>query len=264
MVMSNDTTTTSVLGTAIRALGGDDFFVALETLIGHAVYFDNFLAIAYLGEQRPLVLSRRAASSLVHAEIEGRYASSLYVLDPFYSAHIARIPAGAYRLQDLSPDKFKTTSYYLEYYQKTTLIDEIAYFAYVANGWTINVCIGCDETSGRAFGKAAFRKAADMSDTVAALLEQHFRVRPIGERKSSQNVEEILIRELRLTHGIEVTARQAQIAVLLLRGHSSKSIARTLGISWQTVRVFRKQLYARCGVSSQAALFMLLMPLVRS
>jgi DNA-binding CsgD family transcriptional regulator len=35
-------------------------------------------------------------------------------------------------------------------------------------------------------------------------------------------------------------------------------------VSPQTVKVFRRQLYARCGISSQAELFALLLPLLTS
>ena len=55
---------------------------------------------------------------------------------------------------------------------------------------------------------------------------------------------------------------QAEVALLILRGHSSVSIGLRLGISPQTVKVFRKQLYRKCGISSQAELFALLVPLL--
>jgi DNA-binding CsgD family transcriptional regulator len=48
-----------------------------------------------------------------------------------------------------------------------------------------------------------------------------------------------------------------------LRGHSSVSIGLRLGLSAQTVKVFRKQLYRRCAISSQAELFALMLPLLR-
>jgi DNA-binding CsgD family transcriptional regulator len=53
------------------------------------------------------------------------------------------------------------------------------------------------------------------------------------------------------------------VALMILRGHSSMSIGLRLGVSAQTVKVFRKQLYARCGISSQAELFALMMPLLK-
>ena len=50
------------------------------------------------------------------------------------------------------------------------------------------------------------------------------------------------------------------VALLILRGYSTPSIGLRLGISAQTVKVFRKQLYQRCGISSQAELFSLMLP----
>ncbi len=44
---------------------------------------------------------------------------------------------------------------------------------------------------------------------------------------------------------------------LLLRGYSAKAAARELGISPETLRVHRKHIYAKLGVSSQGELFSL-------
>jgi DNA-binding CsgD family transcriptional regulator len=64
------------------------------------------------------------------------------------------------------------------------------------------------------------------------------------------------------THSISLTNRQAEVALLVLQGHSSSSIGLRLGISPQTVKVFRKQLYKKCNISSQAELFALITPLL--
>ena len=64
-------------------------------------------------------------------------------------------------------------------------------------------------------------------------------------------------------HGIHLSPRQAEVALLILRGHSTVSIGLRLGLSAQTVKVFRKQLYARCRISSQAELFALMLPLLK-
>jgi DNA-binding CsgD family transcriptional regulator len=52
-----------------------------------------------------------------------------------------------------------------------------------------------------------------------------------------------------------LTEREGEIAGLLLRGHSAKSIARDLRISPGTVRNHMKRIYAKLGVSSQSELF---------
>ncbi|WP_299668482.1 helix-turn-helix transcriptional regulator [uncultured Ruegeria sp.] len=250
------------VGNAIRTIGSDDFYPTLQALIEEAFDIDNFLVLGYQGEGKPSILFRRSQSAAVHAELESRYVPTLYVLDPFYSVHLEKYPSGSYRLRDISPDRFKTTNYFLEYYQKTTLLDEIAFIAYVKNGWTINVCVGRDETSGSLFGKGSLRQAKELAPCIGSLLERHFSTSELPPEEGFPSLDAILIERLEIHHEISITLRQAQVAVLLLRGHSSKSIAEELGVSWQTVRVFRRQLYARCNVSSQAELFALLTPLV--
>jgi DNA-binding CsgD family transcriptional regulator len=65
-----------------------------------------------------------------------------------------------------------------------------------------------------------------------------------------------------LRQGVKLSKRQAEVAILILRGHSSLSISLELGISPQTVKVFRRQLYSKCNISSQSELFHMMLPLL--
>ena len=85
-----------------------------------------------------------------------------------------------------------------------------------------------------------------------------------GSETDSESVIQRMVRLVAQTHGINLTNRQAEVALLVLQGHSSNSIGLRLGISPQTVKVFRKQLYKRCEVSSQAELFGLMLPMLSS
>ncbi len=71
----------------------------------------------------------------------------------------------------------------------------------------------------------------------------------------SERLKEALEKE----HGIRLSPRQAEVAMFILRGHSSISIGLNLSISTETVKVFRRQLYAKCNISSQAELFAMMM-----
>lgn len=51
--------------------------------------------------------------------------------------------------------------------------------------------------------------------------------------------------------------REAAVARLILQGHSSKVIARILGNSPETVKVFRKRIHTKLGLASSAELFSL-------
>jgi DNA-binding CsgD family transcriptional regulator len=55
-----------------------------------------------------------------------------------------------------------------------------------------------------------------------------------------------------------LTHRERQISQLLLRGHSSKSIARELRIAPGTVMVHKRNLFGKLGISSQYELFSML------
>jgi DNA-binding CsgD family transcriptional regulator len=60
-----------------------------------------------------------------------------------------------------------------------------------------------------------------------------------------------------------LTERERQISQLLLRGHSSKSIARVLDIAPGTVMVHKRNLFAKLNISSQYELFSLLIDALR-
>jgi DNA-binding CsgD family transcriptional regulator len=51
--------------------------------------------------------------------------------------------------------------------------------------------------------------------------------------------------------------REALVARLILQGHSSKAIARMLGNSPETVKVFRKRIHTKLGLATSAELFSL-------
>lgn len=54
-----------------------------------------------------------------------------------------------------------------------------------------------------------------------------------------------------------LSEREAEVARLILLGHSSKTIARILGNSPETVKVFRKRIHTKLGLASSAELFSL-------
>jgi DNA-binding CsgD family transcriptional regulator len=61
-----------------------------------------------------------------------------------------------------------------------------------------------------------------------------------------------------------LTDREVQTALLVLAGHSTKGIANEMGISPETVKVHRRNVYDKLGVSTQAALFALFLPTVQT
>jgi DNA-binding CsgD family transcriptional regulator len=133
--------------------------------------------------------------------------------------------------------------------------------AYPAPNVSLNICLGRDAASGQSFTAREVEVCHRIAPVVIAMAEKHWQGLS-ADPAAPGNVAAQLVRTLEDVHGIRLSPRQAEVALLILRGHSTVSIGLRLGVSAQTVKVFRKQLYARCGLSSQAELFAVMLPLL--
>lgn len=250
------------LAEAIRLIGQPGFEKAVWGLVRAVAAPDNLIILAYRNAGPPLALYRLTDHPQVFAELDCTYLAGAYRLDPFYDLHLSRAPAGAYRINDIAPDAFQRSRYFSEYYEQTTLIDEITFVALPQPGVTLNICLGRDASSGRAFSAKDFETCQRIAPVMAAITEAHW----ANLARAPGPVEDtpaLLADAARASHGIHLSPRQAEVALLILRGHSTVSIGLRLQLSAQTVKVFRKQLYARCRISSQAELFALMLPLLK-
>ena len=251
------------LANTIMALGTPSLPQHFSTLVKSLAAFDNLIIIAYHGEHRPAVLYREYTDPVVYLPMDSQYLGGDYLLDPFYREHLKGDVQGIRRLKDIAPDHFRRTHYYKNYYQQTTLLDEVAVFVNVTESDSITACLGRDRSSGKPFNHRELEKLHQYENTLSSLLKKHWQdYRFEGVSKAvPAPLEERLREALNQQHSIRLSPRQAEVALFILRGHSSLSISLHLEVSLQTVKVFRRQLYAKCCISSQAELFALLMPL---
>mgnify|MGYP000001550770 CR=1 FL=1 len=250
------------LAEVIRRQGRPGFESALHVWLHRCLQPDNLIVLAYRDAGPPQVLYRQTDAPQVFAQLDSIYLGGAYLLDPYHDLHVTRVATGAYRLRDVAPDAFHRSRYFLDYYQQTTLIDEITFVCYPRPDVSLNICLGRDGTSARLFSATEMEVAQRLSPVVAALAEAHWAgIDDLPHR--ADDVTGALVAAMASAHGIRLSPRQAEVALLILRGHSTASIGLRLGLSPQTVKVFRKQLYAKCNLSSQAELFALMVPLLR-
>jgi len=251
------------LAEVVRSIGNANFPEALSDFIGKTVPFDNLMIIVYHKDHNPEELYRESIDPLVYKAMESHYINAAYLLDPFYHMIRNGIQSGIHCIFDLAPDQFKQTSYFREYYYDTTLLDEFALFARLGHETTLTVCCGRDKTSGVKFNKTELKRIKSFEYILSAMCQQHWRkYQPKdGKDVSLPPVTNRLRARMKKEHNISLSPRQAEVALYILQGHSSLSISLNLNISKETVKVFRKQLYSKCNISSQAELFALLMPI---
>ncbi|WP_432455860.1 MULTISPECIES: helix-turn-helix transcriptional regulator [unclassified Agarivorans] len=252
------------LADLVCSLGSASFPEALSHFVGKLVNFDNLIIIVYHKDHTPEELYRESNNPQVYEKMQTHYLSGAYMLDPFYHVVCRGIQTGIHNIFDLAPDQFKHTSYFSEYYNQTTLIDEFALLARLGHESTLTACFGRDKVRGIPYSKVELKYIKSLENVLSALCSQHWKGYQPKEGKNvvlppvTERLRDAMTSQYRIT----LSPRQAEVAFYILQGHSSLSISLNLSISKETVKVFRKQLYSKCKISSQAELFALLMPVI--
>ncbi|WP_246149628.1 helix-turn-helix transcriptional regulator [Tritonibacter litoralis] len=246
------------LSHAITSLATVEFSQAIYDWLRRCFEIDNCTILAFYQTRQPELFFSHTNVKQVHERMERDYLSSIYLLDPFHDLHVDKAEDGLYRLRDCAPDHFHRNEYYAKYYGRTTMIDEICYHARVARGVSVQLCLGRDRSSGRSFSGRDMEVAQRISTIACGLMKKQWSNLSARGDYTNETLVKNLQKKLLEHREISLSKRQCEVALLILRGHSTISIGLRLGISPQTVKVFRKQLYRKCEISSQAELFSLM------
>ena len=227
---------------------------ALLTMMRALVRFDDVVIFAYRDKARPIDLFSTFDAQDHHIFVT-LYQAGPYLLDPFY--HTARVGrAGVLRMRELAPDRFFSSEYFRTYYSQTRLAEELGFFVPTADGVTVVVSLMRRERTG-GFPAAEFALLNDAEPFVAALVRRawgdlagRFAATGQGRGRRSEPVSEAD----RVWRKLNLTDREAAIIELVLQGHSSESIGLKLDISTGTVKVHRRNVYRKLGISSQIQL----------
>lgn len=212
-----------------------------------------------------LAFHRAAAPDVLHHTLEpagarhylDRYLAGPYLLDPLYQLAMADGRPTLCRFRDAQPDRFRASEYYRQYVERTHLRDEMDFLVEVDPGTTLALVVG---RRSRRFTQAELKRLELIEPTVRAAMQRTWELR--ASTSDAEAGREDFHRRLtdcfeRFGEGV-LTDRERQISQLLLRGHSSKSIARELDIAPGTVMVHKRNLFAKLDISSQYGLFSIL------
>ena len=236
-------------------LGGERMPSLLVSMLKTLVPFDNAVIVHYQGGEKPQVHYNDMPPLQRESQIEG-FVNGAFLLDPFYRAAIDRGIGGLHRLSNLAPEGFKKTEYYRSYFKFTKIKDEIGYIVHLDNKQFINISLGRLGLVQR-FNRSQLAILEDITPIIESICNLQWSSK---EKSSSNQVSQLpgkLDSALKCFGTAYLTDRETQVVQLFLHGHSTKSIAERLGISPETVKLHRKNSYAKLDVSSQAELFYL-------
>jgi DNA-binding CsgD family transcriptional regulator len=248
----------TMLGKSIDSLGNEIFPQILVDALKSLTDFDYSVVFAYYQSERPLCLFHTFSPSKRVVFVDD-YLKGPYLLDPFFKACERQVDTGLYRLRDIAPDRFYQSEYYRSYYIQTGLSEEICYTFYLSKGVAVVISLMRSGESSR-FSARQFALLESVAPIIVSLAQRHWHdvpdrfdlKTPAGEvheeRSLIENTVAVLFRR-------RITPRETQVVAQVLQGHSSESIAKNLGISVGTVRIHRRNIYAKLQISSQQELF---------
>ncbi|KQT54519.1 LuxR family transcriptional regulator [Aureimonas sp. Leaf454] len=226
----------------------------LQALLGSLSQFDEVVVFAYRGKDRPIELFSTFAPE-EYAVFVSLYQAGPYLLDPFYHQALAMRP-GAWRMRELAPDRFFSSEYRRTYYVQTGLAEELGYFVPCGGGISVVLSLMRKERSGT-FADREFALLRTAEPLVRALVQRSWGdLSPRFDREAhGKRLRRSPLRSTdQVWDAMNLTKREAAIVELVLQGHSSESIGLRLGISTGTVKVHRRNVYRKLGITSQTQL----------
>jgi DNA-binding CsgD family transcriptional regulator len=243
------------MGSLLDALDQSDFWLRLTRVLAQYVQFDSWVALRFSEHERPLVLDENQFDDGLPDPLCEDYLKGFYLLDPFFIAARESQRQGLILLDEVAPDRFKSTEYYQRYFRINIVEDEIQLNCRLEPDAMLCLSLG---SSLRRFSPAELALLSVLSQWIIPLMRQRWRHESQVHSKKSQP-EAMPVRnaiDFKL-HNASLSNRELEIARLLLSGFSTKGIAQRLEISAETVKVHRKHLYSKLSINSQSELFSL-------
>lgn len=246
------------LAATIDNLGARDFPSSLVAALKTITVFDNSVVFAYYKNEKPVCLYHTFPPRQQIIFVDD-YLKGPYLLDPFFKACERKVDVGLYRLADIAPDRFLQSEYYRSYYIQTGLSEEICYTFYIRDDVTIVISLMRSGENAK-FSARDFRQLDAVTPIIASLARKHWLKIPDrfgAEKIPGERIDErtVIDRTVSALFAKRITPRETQVVTQVLEGHSSDSIAKNLGIAVGTVRIHRRNIYAKLQISSQQELF---------
>lgn len=240
------------LARVFGALGQDTFWRALVDTLRLLVPLDNALvSLMQPGRVPRLLIDFDAQAQGDEHEELADYCAGMYLLDPFYLAACAGITDGLHTLDSVAPDQFQQSEYYLSYFRRVVGGDELQYLVNI-DGAVLGLSLGRSTR----FNLEEQGRLLCVRDWVLAAMRQQVQLLPPeGPAHEAAGDFAALLERF----DARLTQREIETARLILQGFSSKAIAQQLGISPETVKVHRRNVYHKLKVNGHGELFALVL-----
>jgi DNA-binding CsgD family transcriptional regulator len=237
-----------VLAGVIKSAGTPDFLPSLLDYMREKCSFRGAL-VSHLSQVAAPVHIYDNVRAQRRSIVVDRWLDTAWTLDPYAVAYLQSEHQPVMTLDMVAPDRFKQSEYYETYYRSIRLRDEMGVFVDLGDDvlfFSLGRLVGENR-----FSRRDVSRLRQVHPIIAALCEQHFfnrrgGVSPVGGHRDAMT-----------KMGGDLTDRETEVVNLILRGHSSRSVALRLNVSVETIKVHRRNVYRKLNISSEASLFAL-------
>lgn len=242
----------------------DDLPLHLANAVRSLVAFEAGIFFVNRRNQPPLHIydtlrSARAKRGVIN------YIRSTYLLNPFYNAFLRGIRGGVYRINEVAPDAYFRSQHFKHLKFQVSEVEEIGYLTKDWPPGRAEVVVAMELPQGEmgelsllqpvskgGFAEEDLRVLRSIAPFLRACFARYWRrVRPAIVKEAGPAQASAPAR----LGGQALSAREREVAYLILKGHSTPSISLQLNISGTTVKTHRKNLYAKLGIASHYELF---------
>ncbi|MGC4123295.1 MAG: hypothetical protein QM765_53750 [Myxococcales bacterium] len=225
------------------------------------------MSVAYQTDAAPVHVADTIAGRTEKRALE-LYLQGTYVLNPVYNAYLNGLKAGVYRLRELAPDCYFSSDYYRQFQVQQFEYEEIGYRTY---GWPAGMeelVIAVELPEGKlaeislhrpvnlgGFSDADCLLLSGMEPLIGAIYRRIWQnCKNLGKPRTNRNSLDIFLRDFGKG---TLSARECEVAHMILKGHSSRvdqPSSANLGHDRENAP---QDLYAKLGLSTQQELFSL-------
>ncbi|PHS19306.1 MAG: hypothetical protein COA78_00150 [Blastopirellula sp.] len=240
------------LAGCVDAIGDASFPRLLSSYCAELCGASSVYLSAYFLEEKPTPLYTNHHADHINDALKV-YNDVAYVLDPFFQRFKAGKADEVLTLREFAPDNFKRSEYYHLFYDAMGLHDETGMQVRISDSAALFFSFGVHGSGKRTSPK----QLARAFPLVSALAKRHWTVltpeRTHGTGRMAAHLE---IAFNKFGESV-LSPREGDIVRMILRGHSSKSIARHFGNSPETIKVHRRRVYNKLEITSQGQLLSL-------
>lgn len=232
----------------------ESFPARLADLFKNLVPTNNIMIVVYPRKKLPRIEHNDNPPGDRTSMVD-QFVSGAFLLDPYYLEASKNKTNGFFHIDEIIPPGFNESEYNRIYYKELGFVDECGYILQLDDeGRTfMNISLGqIDRDEG--YRAEDLKNLSAITPLIEALIKYHW-------QSNDPDIEEQYDLRMQLETALEcfgesiLTERENQMVQMILHGYSSKAIAERLKISVETVKLHRKNAYAKLDLGTQGELF---------